>query len=233
LITNTFDKFAYLKALRGARLQASHFRVLVELWNRSDAKGERAFPGLAMLASDCVLSVSTVTRALNALQELGWIHQDLRGGRSGNGRAWASVYSLTIPDSAGHPCAIEDAQPPFTSALSVAHPCTFSSSPGTAQHVAGEPPSDPLTNPGSDPLTNPGSDPLTNPAAPSAVSPSPQSESLGDDVKSCQHEGCPERAYPPGRWCVTHMMTPSTELVTARPDWSPLPDCSTIGPSWQ
>lgn len=94
----SFDKFNYLKEMRG--MPVSPRIVLVEIFNHTNSEGENAFPGIETLIKECALSRSTVKRNLRWLEDHGWITQKSRGGRSGDGRTWASVYVLchgTIP----------------------------------------------------------------------------------------------------------------------------------------
>ncbi|MCV7422999.1 helix-turn-helix domain-containing protein [Mycobacterium yunnanensis] len=97
------NKFAYLKALHGAGLDASEYRVLVTLLDYSDGHGRNAHPGRSTLATDCELSESTIKRSIKSLQRKGFIREESRGGRGGeNGRNQASCYTLTLPATTGH-----------------------------------------------------------------------------------------------------------------------------------
>ena len=69
------------------------------LYHFSDGDGNNAFPGNTQLARKCGVSESTVKDALKLLKQTGCIEQVSRGGRAGDGRKWASNYSLLIPGS--------------------------------------------------------------------------------------------------------------------------------------
>ncbi|WP_134797034.1 helix-turn-helix domain-containing protein [Mycobacterium avium] len=89
-----FSKLQYLKELHGAAMKDSTFRVMVTVFNYTNAEGRNAFPGNEALARDCNTSVSTVKRALKELTEKGWLIKVAPGGRGGDGAHWATKYDL-------------------------------------------------------------------------------------------------------------------------------------------
>jgi hypothetical protein len=94
-----FNKIAYLECVRGAKIPAGAVQVLVVLYTYSDATGGNIHPGIKRLAGDCRMGESTVSAQLKLLTDRGFIREECRGGRSWDGRKWASVYQLCIPGS--------------------------------------------------------------------------------------------------------------------------------------
>ncbi|WP_156442345.1 helix-turn-helix domain-containing protein [Mycobacterium sp. IS-1556] len=90
-------KYAYLEALRDADLTHTEYRVLVNLLTYADADGTNAYPSIAMLVDDCLLSERQVQRCLRRLCESGWIRVASPGGRIRGGRGKATEYVLTTP----------------------------------------------------------------------------------------------------------------------------------------
>ena len=90
------DKFAYIRALRGANLTHPEHRVLIAVWSYTDNNGQRAYASVARLAVDCRMAESTVRRCLIGLREKRFLHRCRRGGRDAEPRA--SEYELCLPD---------------------------------------------------------------------------------------------------------------------------------------
>lgn len=86
-------KFDYLKGIPASMPDAAH-RILIAIWNHANESGTDAWPGVSTLAAETGKSRATVLRWLKWLREYGWIVQERRGGRSGDGHTWPSVYSL-------------------------------------------------------------------------------------------------------------------------------------------
>lgn len=93
------DKFAWQKALRGAKdLTHAEFRVLVNLATWTDEQLGNAFPGNAQLFEAACVSQPTGKKALRTLQDKGWlILQHRGGGRRPGGNGISNVYSVTTP----------------------------------------------------------------------------------------------------------------------------------------
>ena len=127
-----FSKLDYLRDLRGAKISASEFRVLVMVLTYADQHGERAFPGVARLADDCRLSERQVQRCLNRLDTEGYLDEKQRGRRN----VGATTYTLT----ARHPCRAESS--------SGRHGCPVSTTPVSPQHDMGVVPLGPIDGPG-------------------------------------------------------------------------------------
>jgi hypothetical protein len=94
---NAFDKFAYVKALRGAPMTLAQRCVLMQVWDYSNADGTNAYAGVQRIADDIGANERTVRRSLQWLCDTGWLRKESTGGRSGDGAHWASVYSLATP----------------------------------------------------------------------------------------------------------------------------------------
>ena len=126
-----FSKLDYLRDLRGAKISASEFRVLVMVLTYADQHGERAFPGIALLAEDCQLSERQVQRCLDKLRAEGYLDEKRRGRRN----VGATTYTLT----ARHGCHPEDD--------SARHGCHVSTTPVSSQHDMGVVPLGPIDGP--------------------------------------------------------------------------------------
>ncbi|MFV8237464.1 helix-turn-helix domain-containing protein [Mycobacteroides chelonae] len=144
------NKFEYLKALHGVDITPAQFRVLVTILDYSDQNGNRAFPGVENLVSDCCLSTATVKRCLAALEGAGWLTKVSRGGRSGDGRKRASEYALSAPDSTAHKRSVDIDGQQIKSTISTDQIDDLNSSSDACQQLTGDTPSNPLTT---DPLT--------------------------------------------------------------------------------
>ena len=110
-----FNKIAYFGKLPPGTLKslsATALRVLMMLYHFSDKEGDNAFPGVAQLARKCAVSESTVKDALKRLKQAGCIEQVSRGGRAGDGRKWASNFSLRVPSTSGESDLDTEAQCP-------------------------------------------------------------------------------------------------------------------------
>lgn len=89
-----FSKLLYLKALHGADLTSSEYRILVTILCYTDANGEGAYPGPGRLSGDCNMSERTVKRCIKSLRIEGYLRRTKKGGR--NPRR-ASEYALSLP----------------------------------------------------------------------------------------------------------------------------------------
>jgi hypothetical protein len=151
-----FSKLNWLKRTNGHKFKPAEFRVLIAIYNHTDGQGQRAFPGLKLLAEETGHSKSTVSEAVTALRNAGWITETSRGsGVSGN----ASVLAL-VPDAPNPPSSSSgEEQPSQMSSSRIQEQPTrvvpverTSSSPFQEQVVPGpRKPSDPGPDPGSDP----------------------------------------------------------------------------------
>jgi len=90
-----FSKLTWHKRTHGHEFIGAEFRVLMSIFDHSDAYGRNSHPGLKLLMAETGYSKSAISEALKALQVRGWITQSRRGsGVSGR----ASVYEL-VPDA--------------------------------------------------------------------------------------------------------------------------------------
>jgi hypothetical protein len=97
-----FSKLTYLKSLRGHQMSPSAYRVLVEVFNYTNASGGHAHPGERRLAEDTGLAVRSVRAHLKWLTDNGYLKKGPRGhGGGGQGPGWATVYAVALP--AGRP----------------------------------------------------------------------------------------------------------------------------------
>jgi hypothetical protein len=101
-LEKVFDKHEWVKAVRGADISSSEYRVLLNVYSYTNGAGERAYPSVARLAQDCRLSESSVKNSLRALEKMAWLRKVKRGGRSGNGTTRATEYALAYPISTGN-----------------------------------------------------------------------------------------------------------------------------------
>lgn len=95
----SLNKFAWMKALRGADLTHAEYRVVVNLSTWADADLSNAFPGLAALCVAARVSVPTARKALKSLAEKGWLVLVEPGGNQ-YFKGKANVYALTVPETA-------------------------------------------------------------------------------------------------------------------------------------
>lgn len=96
------SNYKLMKALRGADIKASEYRVLTTLATYADRNGGNARPSNATLAMDCCLNIDTVTAALRVLKERGWIRLVQRGGGGGKGTGRANTWELCVPSQCDH-----------------------------------------------------------------------------------------------------------------------------------
>ena len=89
------SKLTWLKRTNGHDFTPTEFRVLVAVFNHTDADGRKAHPGLKLLAQETGAAASTASEALSALKRKGWIRETGRG--SGRTRR-ASEFEL-VPDA--------------------------------------------------------------------------------------------------------------------------------------
>ena len=94
------SKFAYLKSLHGAKLTYAEYRVLVTMWDYSNEKLERIYPGIDQLAEDVCMDRRSVRRALASLRGKGYARIAVPSYWK-NGRRMADEYALTLPDAEG------------------------------------------------------------------------------------------------------------------------------------
>jgi Helix-turn-helix domain len=91
-----FSKLAYLKDLRGHNMPSTAYRVLVAVFNYTDASGQGAHPGQRRLAEDTGIKERRVRDHLRWLTEHGYLIEVSRGHGSG-GHGVATVYALNLP----------------------------------------------------------------------------------------------------------------------------------------
>jgi hypothetical protein len=91
-----FSKLTYLKDLRGQKMSAPAYRVLLAVFNYTNESGENAHPGEKRLAEDTGLSQRSVRDYLKWLTENGYLIKGKRGHGSG-GQGIATVYALDLP----------------------------------------------------------------------------------------------------------------------------------------
>lgn len=90
-------KFNWLKQVtRTPGLTATQLYAATEAFNKADEHGRDIFLGYESLAATTGMGTASAKRALKSLCELGLIQRTARGGRSGDGRKWASSYELTF-----------------------------------------------------------------------------------------------------------------------------------------
>ncbi len=78
-------KLKYLKDLRGHKMPNGAYRVLVAVFNYTDAEGENAHPGEARLADDTGMAERTVRDHLKWLTDRGYLIKVRRGRGKGAG----------------------------------------------------------------------------------------------------------------------------------------------------
>lgn len=91
------DKFAWLEALRGAKLTLAEYRVAVNLSTYARADLTNARPGPATLRAAARVNEKTLKKALPSLVAKGWIRVTEQGGSERGGPRRATVYALTFP----------------------------------------------------------------------------------------------------------------------------------------
>lgn len=133
------SKLTWLKRTNCHDFTPTEFRVLVAVFNHTDADGRKAHPGLKLLAQETGAAQSTVSEALSGLKRKGWIRETGRG--SGRTRR-ASEFEL-VPDAPSNTSQRQEVQN---------FPASGNSEPTTSQHgpskVPGaRKPSDPLSDP--------------------------------------------------------------------------------------
>jgi DNA-binding transcriptional ArsR family regulator len=93
-----FSKLSYLKDLRGHDMPDGAYRVLVAVFNYTNARGANAHPGEARLADDTGMSERSVRRHLKWLTDNDYLIKGKRGhGKSAATPAMATVYELGRP----------------------------------------------------------------------------------------------------------------------------------------
>ncbi|WP_238233013.1 helix-turn-helix domain-containing protein [Mycobacterium avium subsp. hominissuis] len=91
----SFSKLTWLKRTDGHKFTGTEFRVLVALYNHTDAQGRNAFPGLDLLVEETGYRKSGISEAISSLKARGWIRETRKGsGLSGK----ASSFDL-VPDA--------------------------------------------------------------------------------------------------------------------------------------
>lgn len=99
-MTNTFDKFEWLKQMvRDHSLTTTDRLTGSHLFNYAAPDGGRVRPGRARLSAELGISKSTVDRSLRSLRDAHWIRREVHGSSSGRANV-ADVYRLTISDIA-------------------------------------------------------------------------------------------------------------------------------------
>jgi DNA-binding transcriptional ArsR family regulator len=90
-------KFNWLKQVsRTQGLTATQLYAATEAFNKADEYGRAIFLGYESLAATTGMGKTSARLALKSLVDLGLIRRTARGGRSGDGRKWASAYELTF-----------------------------------------------------------------------------------------------------------------------------------------
>lgn len=74
-----FSKLTWLKRTNGHAFKPADFRVLVSIYNHSDAVGRNSYPGRDRIAQETCLMPSTVSEAVQRLIAAGWIREADRG----------------------------------------------------------------------------------------------------------------------------------------------------------
>jgi hypothetical protein len=91
----TFSKLQWLKRTNGHKFTGSELRVLLSIYNHSDADGRRSHPGIELMEQETGYRKSGISEAATALKQRGWIHETYRG----NGRARQSSVFELVPDA--------------------------------------------------------------------------------------------------------------------------------------
>jgi DNA-binding transcriptional ArsR family regulator len=99
----TMSKLTYLKDLRGHKMPDGAYRVLVAVFNYTNARGENAHPGEERLADDTGKSQRSVREHLKWLVDNGYLIKDKRGHGNGDGPAMATVYRLQPTGESAQP----------------------------------------------------------------------------------------------------------------------------------
>ncbi|KXO98628.1 hypothetical protein [Tsukamurella pseudospumae] len=90
-------KFNWLKQVtRTPGLTATQLYAATEAFNKADEHGRDIFLGYESLAATTGMGKTSARLALKSLVDLGLLRRTARGGRSGDGRKWASAYELTF-----------------------------------------------------------------------------------------------------------------------------------------
>ncbi|MGX9296118.1 hypothetical protein [Tsukamurella paurometabola] len=90
-------KFNWLKQVtRTPGLTATQLYAATAAFNKADEYGRDIFLGYESLAATTGMGKTSARLALKSLVDLGLLRRTARGGRSGDGRKWASAYELTF-----------------------------------------------------------------------------------------------------------------------------------------
>ncbi|MGD3153721.1 helix-turn-helix domain-containing protein [Tsukamurella tyrosinosolvens] len=131
-------------------LTTAQLYAIIAVFNRVNEHGEKAYLSAESLARNTGISDSSARRALKSLADRGILIRRERGGRSGDGQAWASTYALgQLTGSTDHRRPVDPVAQPVTGELlsegSTAHSRDVNRSIVPSQPVTSDPPSDPPT----------------------------------------------------------------------------------------
>ncbi|MBB1482504.1 hypothetical protein H5392_01355 [Tessaracoccus sp. MC1865] len=95
-LPDKINKHVWLKLLRGMAMSHGEYRVMVNMFTYTDAKGRGAHPGLVRIASDAGVTRNTARGALAMATEVGWLKLTRKGGNH-VAKGLADEYELAIP----------------------------------------------------------------------------------------------------------------------------------------
>lgn len=100
------DAFSYMPvdAFRDKRLTLEQLRVLGALFSFRGKDSNTVWPSRQAISSRCGLHTSNISTATSALERLGWLSKDGKGGYSK-----ATRYTITVPDTVAHSATVADA----------------------------------------------------------------------------------------------------------------------------
>lgn len=224
------DTFSWVRIIRDdSKVEKLLLATALVLASYADSDGGGIRPGEKRLAEGIGVDVRTVRRHLQALRELGYICQEKRGHRSGDGHAFATLYQLTVPSvesdgvegdlgaSTGQSCPVHPVENPVHSAQSTGHPCPVEEiSTGQNSVSTGQP----------CPTTNPITPTQLPPYPPNVqATPEPHSDEGEEDLKiktpipSTVQRFFREQRLPPDRWeqiWGIAMSDPQTRIPSSR-----------------
>lgn len=138
-MTGNGIKFEFARALVRARKDwgsrdrsGNYVTVALAVYNYSNGDGMYSYASAKRVSEDTGIRTRTVERALSFLRDEGLIHQDQRGGRSGDGTVWASEYSLRIPARWSDAAAKEGMAPEPQPAATANQPAATEPQPATS-----------------------------------------------------------------------------------------------------
>lgn len=101
--TPTFARVP-IEALRDKRLTLEQFRVLGALLSFRRKVGDVVWPSRQAIADVCGIHPANISSATSALERLGWLTKDGKGGHSK-----ATRYTITVPETLAHSATVADA----------------------------------------------------------------------------------------------------------------------------